>query len=259
MAVFRVEKSKDYTVMSNYHLRDTNLSLKAKGLLSQMLSLPDNWDYTLTGLAQINLESKDAIRAAVNELEKAGYIQRRQTTDGNGKFGANEYIIHECPSAASPLLDFPTTENPSTEKPSSENPTQLNIDIQNTDISKKKNKKEKSTKKTDAPPKTDFNPMPQFVGWIGQTFPNHGPGEKNALYLAFARFVENRGALKKPYKTSGAVTGICNKLAKYAKADISLMIELLDNATEHNWQTVYPRNSDPSPAPKTGGREYECL
>ena len=118
MAVFRVEKSKDYTVMSNYHLRDTSLSLKAKGLLSQMLSLPDNWDYTLTGLAQINLESKDAIRAAVNELEKAGYIQRRQTTDGNGKFSANEYFIHECPSSVSPLLDFPTTGKPSTEKPS---------------------------------------------------------------------------------------------------------------------------------------------
>ena len=80
MAVFRVERTQNYTVMSNYHLRDRRLSLKAKGLLSLMLSLPEDWDYTLSGLARISLEGKDAIRAAVVELEQAGYVQRRQTT-----------------------------------------------------------------------------------------------------------------------------------------------------------------------------------
>lgn len=99
MAVFRVERTQGYTVMSNYHLRDKSLSLKAKGLLSQMLSLPEDWDYTLSGLAVINRESKDAIRSAVNELEKAGYIKRRQTTDAGGKFSANEYVIYERPVA----------------------------------------------------------------------------------------------------------------------------------------------------------------
>ena len=88
MAVFRVERTKNYTVMSNYQLRDKNLSLKAKGLLSQMLSLPEDWDYTLLGLAQINAEGKDAIRAAVTELERAGYIRRRQTVDKDGKLAA---------------------------------------------------------------------------------------------------------------------------------------------------------------------------
>ena len=139
MAVFRVERTRDYTVMSNYHLRDKNLSLKAKGLLSQMLSLPEDWDYTLAGLSYINRESKDAIRSAVNELEKAGYVQRRQTTDANGKFSVNEYIIHECPvtpapSLEKPLSENPTTDNPSTGKPLSENPTQINT---------KKSRKEK--------------------------------------------------------------------------------------------------------------------
>ena len=85
MAVFRVERTQNYTVMSNYHLRDRRLSLKAKGLLSLMLSLPEDWDYTLSGLARISLEGKDAIRAAVVELEQAGYVQRRQTTDKAGK------------------------------------------------------------------------------------------------------------------------------------------------------------------------------
>ena len=78
MAVFRLERTRDYTVMSNHHLRDKRLSLKAKGLLSQMLSLPEDWDYTLSGLAYINRESKDAIRSAINELERAGYVQRHQ-------------------------------------------------------------------------------------------------------------------------------------------------------------------------------------
>ena len=126
MAVFRVEKTKDFTVMSNYHLRDKSLSLKAKGLLSQMLSLPEEWDYTLAGLACINKESKDAIRSAVNELEQAGYITRRQTTTEGGRFGCNEYLIRERPVLPSPLPENPTTDSTPTAMPMSENPTQLN-------------------------------------------------------------------------------------------------------------------------------------
>lgn len=143
MAVFRVERTQNYTVMSNYHLRDKTLSLKAKGLLSLMLSLPDTWDYTLAGLARISLEGKDAIRAAVVELEKAGYIHRSQTTDKSGKFGSNEYIIREYPtshepspegpSAAQPLPENPTTDKPSTVSTRTEHPTQINKDQENKD------------------------------------------------------------------------------------------------------------------------------
>ena len=141
MAVFRIDKTRDYTVMSNYHLRDNRLSLKAKGLLSQMLSLPEDWDYTLAGLSYINRESKDAIRSAVNELEQAGYIDRRQTTDAKGKFSGNEYIIHEKPAQAEPLSPYPLSENPTTdftttEITSSENPTQRNNNKQITEKQK---------------------------------------------------------------------------------------------------------------------------
>lgn len=141
MAVFRVERTRDYTVMSNFHLRDKRLSLKAKGLLSQMLSLPENWDYTLSGLSQINKESKDAIRTAINELENAGYVIRRQTIDSSGKFGVNEYIIHEQPES-SPSVDSPSSEEPLSENPTTENPlpeksTQLNKDISSKDELKK--------------------------------------------------------------------------------------------------------------------------
>ena len=97
MAVFRVERNRGYTVMSNHHLRNKELSLKAKGLLSQMLSLPEDWDYTLAGLSQINRESINAIRTAVWELEKAGYIKRRQGRDEKGKMTAIEYTIYKQP------------------------------------------------------------------------------------------------------------------------------------------------------------------
>ena len=145
MAVFRVERNKGYTVMSNHHLRNKELTLKAKGLLSQMLSLPEDWDYTLAGLSQINRESIDAIRTAIWELEKAGYITRRQGRDERGKMTAIEYTIYEQPQPPqldSPILENPTSAKPSldfptTAKPTTENPTQLNKDIQKTDLPKK--------------------------------------------------------------------------------------------------------------------------
>ena len=149
MSVFRVEKNKGYTVMSNHHLRNHTLSLKAKGLLSQMLSLPDDWDYTLQGLAQINKESIDAIREAVRELERAGYIKRSRERDERGCLRGTVYTIYEQPHAEptpeeptqeKPALDNPILEKPMLEKPTLENPMQLitkgrNKEKQNTDRS----------------------------------------------------------------------------------------------------------------------------
>lgn len=132
MAIFRVERNKSYTVMSNHHLRNKELTLKAKGLLSQMLSLPDDWDYTLKGLSLINREKIDAIREAVRELERAGYIVRNRTRDEKGRLRGSEYIIYEQPRP--PDLDLPVLENPTLEKPMQENPMQLNKDIYNTDL-----------------------------------------------------------------------------------------------------------------------------
>ena len=107
MAIFRVEKNKNYTVMSNHHLRDTSLSLKAKGLLSQILSLPEEWDYTLQGLACINREQLDAIRQAVHELERAGFIVRTRERYGQGGLCGAEYNIYEPPQ---PPSDSPALE-----------------------------------------------------------------------------------------------------------------------------------------------------
>ena len=130
MAVFRVERNKGYTVMSNHHLRNKELSLKAKGLLSQMLSLPEDWDYTLKGLSLINREKIDAIREAIKELERAGYIVRSRERDEKGRLRGADYVIFEQPQPPTP--DLPTLENPTLD-----NPTQLNKDIQRTDLPKK--------------------------------------------------------------------------------------------------------------------------
>lgn len=131
MSVFRVERTHDYTVMSNHHLKNRALSLKAKGLLSLMLSLPDDWDYTLQGLAHISLEKVDAIRKAITELENEGYITRTRERDEQGRLRGTEYIIREQPisekpTLEKPMLEKPTLDKPTQAKPTLENPTQLN-------------------------------------------------------------------------------------------------------------------------------------
>ena len=113
MAVFRVERTRDYTVMCNHHLKDSNLSLKAKGLLSMMLSLPDEWNYTTRGLAAICKEGVDAIGKTLKELELAGYIIRRQLRGKDGRISDTEYTIFEKPRKPSPPdTTLPDTENP---------------------------------------------------------------------------------------------------------------------------------------------------
>ena len=134
MAIFKVEVTKNYTVMSNRHLRDKNLSLKAKGLLSQMLSLPEDWDYTLKGLALINREKIDAIREAVRELEQAGYVIRSRERDEKGCLRGTEYVIYEqpqLPKSENPILENPILKNPTLENPTLENPTLENPTLEN--------------------------------------------------------------------------------------------------------------------------------
>ena len=170
MAVFRVERNTNYTTMSNYHLRDTNLSLKAKGLLSVFLSLPDEWHYSISGLMKITKEGRDCLTAVIKELEKAGYLVRYQSRDETGKIVGIEYVIYEKPQAEQagccgvrmnsiadsrpdayssaatgrneePLQDIlsaerprakkPMTGNPSAGKPSVENPSADNPSTEN--------------------------------------------------------------------------------------------------------------------------------
>ena len=140
VAVFRIERNRDYTVMSNHHLRDTELSLKSKGLLSMMLSLPEEWNYTTRGLAAICKEGADCIGSALRELEQAGYIVRSRIRDSKGKIVDVEYIIYETPhkpQSAPPEPERPGTENPDMDTPCPEMTAQLNKDREKKDGSKK--------------------------------------------------------------------------------------------------------------------------
>ena len=128
MAVFRVEKNHSYTVMANHHLRDERLSLKSKGLLSVILSLPDDWRISIEGMTQFSADGKDAIRSAIRELTDAGYITRAQTHSEAGTFSGYDYIVHETP-VASPSSGFPTMEKPTTENPTLRNTDRLSTNI----------------------------------------------------------------------------------------------------------------------------------
>ena len=159
MSVFRIEKTRDYTVMSNHHLKNKALSLKAKGLMSLMLSLPEEWDFSMDGLSRISLEGVDAIRTGLSELEEEGYLETRRIRNEKGHFTDNEYIIYEVPlkevshadttsesrtkksksqkkkatpTQVEPILENPMLDKPIEEEPVLENPMQLNTNISNT-------------------------------------------------------------------------------------------------------------------------------
>ena len=156
MAVFRIERTRDYTVMSNHHLRDKALSLKSKGLLSMMLSLPEDWNYTTRGLVKICKEGVDAIGGALRELESAGYIVRHQMRDRQGRICDTEYVIYEqpqpkAPDTPQPDTASPDTENPYLDDPDTEKPAELNIE------------KSKTQKQTTDVSSTDSIPFREFA------------------------------------------------------------------------------------------------
>lgn len=190
MAVCRVIKEENYTVLDNYHLDDKRLSLKARGLLSTMLRLPNDWNYTIEGLAKLCKDGKAAVRSAVEELEELHYIRRQQLRGGNGIFGDNEYLIYErpydlplcenrttaAPPEDSPLCENPPTDNPSTENPSAENQTRLNTKIP-------------STKKP-IPPKA-----PQGGRRAAKKAPDHEPEMFDRFWKAYPRKEDKQGAI----------------------------------------------------------------
>ena len=146
MPVFRVEKNSNYTTMCNYHLRDQGLSLKGKGLLSMLLSLPDTWNYSVRGLSSITPDGVDGVLTALKELERLGYLERNQQRESNGRMGRAEYVIYEMPRkkpcSESPCTEKPYTVNPDTDTPVTENPAQLSTNRTSTETINKREKKE---------------------------------------------------------------------------------------------------------------------
>lgn len=245
MAVFRVHKNENYTVLSNYHFKEKRLSLKAKGLLSLMLSLPDDWDYSVAGLVTLSKDGRDSVNAALKELEKFGYLKRTQAIDENGKFSGYNYEIFEQPSekivsdireaagtAEKPITENPSTETPFTENPLTENPQQLNtnslnIKQLNTQISNTKDKERKKEAKA-----TTYDAIINE-----RVFDNE---VKTTLY----EFIKMRKMMKKPL-TDFALTKLINKLQKIS-LDPRVQTSVLENSILNNWQDIYePRNEQP--------------
>ena len=158
MAVFRIDKTRDYTVMSNHHLRNTELSLKAKGLLSLMLSLPENWDYTTKGLAAICKDGIDSISSCIRELEKHGYIIRERMRNEKGQLTTIEYTILEQPKNTLPEQEKPIRENPVLDIPAQAEPIQENTAQLNTN---KSNKKELNTDISNTYPIKSYQKEPE--------------------------------------------------------------------------------------------------
>ena len=142
--IIRVNRTNNYTVMSNYHFKEKQMSLKAKGLLSLMLSLPDDWDYSIDGLVTLSKDGKDSVMNALIELEKFRYLKRTKLTNEKGQFAGYDYDIYEKPYTENPQMEKPCSENPNTENPTQLNTNELNTNELNTNkLNKEKCKKEK--------------------------------------------------------------------------------------------------------------------
>lgn len=258
-----VSKPGYYAVIPADVRYDDQIPANAKLLYGEISALISPEGFCFAGneyFASIYGLSERTVRSLIGSLQKAGYVrvelEKDQTT---GQVIRRKIWLKVSSADERPVEEIFPTPGKNLPQGGEENfqPT-LYTKLSNTKR-EKENKKEKEKKKSFSGEK-EFDPVPQFVDWIRRTFAETADKDAmNALYLAFVRFNENRKAIKKPMKTGGAVTALCNKLTRTSKTDLPQMIELLDDATENGWQSVYPRGQKAVPTKPTGGRQYECL
>lgn len=205
MAIIRVNKTKNYTVMSNYHLHEKDMSLKSKGLLSLMLSLPDDWDYSIDGLIKLSKDGKDSVTAAILELEKFGYLVRTQAKDKSGRFSGYDYDVYENPMTGEPLTENPLTENP----------TQLNTNNQNN--------KEQNTKRIKEEEARTINDI------IAE--------QKEELQEPLREYVKMRKSIKKPITTHGLELAV--KRLSELTSDTSVAVKIINQSIMNSWQGLF--------------------
>ena len=235
MAIFRVEKNENYSVIANYHFKEKNMSLKAKGLLSLMLSLPDNWDYSIAGLVALSKDGKDSVVAALNELEQFGYLRREMIKNEKGQFMGCNYTVYEMP-----ITEKQHVEEPKAENPQAGNQLQLNT--------KELNTKELNTKKINT-----NNNLDNLI----TTF-DFSETTEEELTEALKDFEEMRKKIKKPL-TDRAKKGIIKKLYELSGGNASIAVEILDNSIMNSWQGVFELKQEPKKqqqAAATSENEY---
>lgn len=210
MSVVRVHKNANFTVMSNYHFKEKKMSLKSKGLLSLMLSLPDDWDYTVAGLVTLSTDGKDSVNSALKELESFGYLTRTRLTDAKGRFAGIEYNIYENPQE-NPIADKPISAMPIQDKPISEKQPQLNTNSIN----------------------NLFNKLFMLLNT-----------KDEQLVMLYQEYIRVRENMKAPLTEIGLEKLVerCERLSKY---NVKVQKAILEAAIINNWKNVYlPRESE---------------
>ena len=205
MSVVRVHKTANFTVMSNYHFKEKKMSLKAKGLLSLMLSLSDDWDYSVAGLTTLSKDGKDGVMSALAELEKFGYLTRVRIVDSKGRFAGIEYNIYEKPQEK-PVADKPIKDKPIKEKPISAKPQQLNTN--------------------------SINNLLDKVFILLNT-------KDEELIQLYKQYIIARDNMKAPLTEAGLVK-LIERAKRLSKENIKVEKILLESAIINNWKNVYP-------------------
>lgn len=210
MSVIRVHKTANFTVMSNYHFKEKKMSLKSKGLLSLMLSLPDDWDYSVSGLVTLSSDGKDSINSALKELEKFGYLTRKRLTNSKGQFAGIEYNIYEQPQE-NPIAEKPIQDKPIQDNPISEKPTQLNT----------------------------YN-----INYLKNELYNELNTNEAELAGLYEDYIEMRENIKSPLTEKGLMK-LIERCRWLSKNNVKIQKLLLDTAIINNWKNVYlPREQE---------------
>jgi len=213
MSVIRVNKTKNYTVLSNYHFKEKKMSLKAKGLLSLMLSLPDSWNYTIAGLCSLSKDGKDSVMSGLAELEKFGYLIRSQKVNEKGQFSGIEYNIFEQPQEEFPIAEKQNSGNQNAENTNAGNPPLLNTN--NIKYSFNKNI-------------YNINNYIHLLDTISD----------NQLRNLYCDFLDNRNRMGDPMTVKGFEL-LIERVRDIAGLDIYKQIELVRAAVINNWKNVY--------------------
>lgn len=226
MSIIRVNKTKNYTVLSNHHFKEKAMSLKAKGLLSLMLSLPDDWNYSIAGLVSLSKDGKDSVMAALAELEKFGYLHRLRTTNSKGQFSGVEYNIYEEPQQSNPVAENLNSGNQNEEKQNADKPPLLNTKF--TKNLNNKNIKELNTKEI------------KLEAVLTSSVVNED------LRTLYRDYIEMRESINAPLTERGLAMLIqrCDRLSNL---NVDVQKVLLETAIINNWKNVYSPKEDNLP------------
>lgn len=217
MSIMRIHKTKNFTVMSNHHFKEKDMSLKAKGLLSLMLSLPDDWNYSIAGLVKLSKDGKDSVMSALAELEKFGYLKRTRLINNKGQFAGVEYDIFEDPQAEIPVAENPNSDKENAEKLNAENQSQLN-----TKVIKELNDKELLESNTE---EEEFSIILSSI-------------VNKDLKQLYKDYIEMRKTIKAPLTKRG-LEMLINRCERLSDFNIEMQKILLETAIINNWKNVY--------------------